>query len=273
VRNEYFRASRACPRIAYLFVLRHVADADHIAATDDTVRCMLPEGKRHLGGGNRDTLCEYLAAQVHAIVCRPTNALECSTRENRQVLISKAMTTATPTVSALTWAHIQRLYDSDAAVHLRHCEADGLECPQEVFAQLFHAEANNADFAGLVRAVDWGRVRWGLTEFSGVALRQMLVDRRFQRAVDEARQRAEQFRIRDDRPAVVAHWQDAGTWIVPPVIAAGDVLGSSVGYELLVGCTRLGNLLGLLDREEIPEAQRHLLWVGRWMETNETSAT
>jgi hypothetical protein len=49
----------------------------------------------------------------------------------------------------------------------------------------------------------------------------------------------------------------------PPVMVAGEVLGSRVGYELLVGFTRLGNLLGLLDREEVPQSQRHLVWIGR----------
>jgi hypothetical protein len=43
----------------------------------------------------------------------------------------------------------------------------------------------------------------------------------------------------------------------------GPLLGTSVGYELLVGFTRLGNLLGLLDRKEVAEVQKHLVWVGR----------
>jgi hypothetical protein len=30
----------------------------------------------------------------------------------------------------------------------------------------------------------------------------------------------------------------------------------------LVGFTRLGNLLGLLDREEVPESRRHRVWLG-----------
>jgi len=33
---------------------------------------------------------------------------------------------------------------------------------------------------------------------------------------------------------------------------------SQVGYD-----TRLGNLLALLDREEVPEVQKHLIWVGQ----------
>jgi hypothetical protein len=169
-------------------------------------------------------------------------------------------------VGAFAWARIQRLYDVDPAVHWQSCEAEGLECPLEVFAQLFHEDASNADFAAIVRAVDWGRVRWELEELSGVALRQVRVDRGYQYALDEARDRAAMVGIVDDRIEVVEHWRDSHSWFAPPVMVAGDVLGSIVGYELLVGFTRLGNLLGLLDREEMPEVARHLVWVGRLIE-------
>jgi hypothetical protein len=170
-------------------------------------------------------------------------------------------------VGAFTWGRIQRLYDADAAVHWQRCAAEGLECPLEVFAQLFHEDANNSDFAAIVRAVDWGRLSWRLEEFSGITLRQVRVDRGYQYAVDEARDRATQFGIVDDRDQVVNHWRDVHTWFAPPVMVAGEVMGSLVGFELLVGYTRLGNLLGLLDREDIPEVALHLVWVGRGMES------
>jgi hypothetical protein len=41
------------------------------------------------------------------------------------------------------------------------------------------------------------------------------------------------------------------------------VAETSQRYECLVGFTRLGNLLGLLDRGEVKETARHLAWVGR----------
>jgi hypothetical protein len=41
-------------------------------------------------------------------------------------------------VGAFSWARIQRLYDVDAVVHWQRCESEGLQCPQEVFMQLFH---------------------------------------------------------------------------------------------------------------------------------------
>jgi hypothetical protein len=181
-------------------------------------------------------------------------------------------------VGAFSWARIQRLYDSHPIVHWRRCEAEGLQCPQEVFTQLFHVteEMRLTPTESAVRpggpslrdlkavtAVDWGRVRWELTEMSGVALRHMRVDREYQLALDEARDHAVCYGIVDEREEVEAHWRDAKSWLVTPVAVSGDLLGSGAPVELLVGFTRLGNLLGMLDREEVPEAQKHFVWVGR----------
>ena len=180
-------------------------------------------------------------------------------------------------VGAFSWARIQRLYDADAVVHWQRCEADGLQCPQEVFTQLFHAEENAPEMKGAdeipsgpnllsqdsLRGVDWGRVTWELTEMSGIALRHIRVDREFQHALDEARDQATQFGIVDEREEVVAHWKEAKSWVVPPVVVSGDLLGGGAGFQLLVGYTRLGNLLGMLDRQEVTEIQKHLVWVGR----------
>jgi hypothetical protein len=43
------------------------------------------------------------------------------------------------------------------------------------------------------------------------------------------------------------HWSQARTWIRAPII---------------VGFTRLGNLLGALDRQDLPESSRHRVWMG-----------
>jgi hypothetical protein len=182
-------------------------------------------------------------------------------------------------VGAFSWARIQRLYDAAVEVHWQRCEAEGLQCPQEVFTQLFHeAEemhsmpAESADVRpgapsmlnlGSLRSIDWGRISWELQELSGVALRHVRVDRRYQLALDEARDRATQFGIVDERQEVVDHWRDAKTWVVAPVIIDVVLLGGGSGYELLVGYTRLGNLLGMLDRQDVSETQKHLVWIGR----------
>jgi hypothetical protein len=166
-------------------------------------------------------------------------------------------------VGAFTWSRIQRLYDPDATLHWQRCESEGLQCPQEAFTQLFHEQANNDDFVLIVRSIDWGRVRWELQEISGMALRHVRVDREYQHALDEARDQATRFGIADERQEVVDHWRDAKSWIVPPVAVSCDLLGGGAGLELLIGYTRLGNLLGLLDREEVAETKKHLVWAGR----------
>ena len=69
--------------------------------------------------------------------------------------------------------------------------------------------------------------------------------------------------FQDNRPHIIEHWRTAGTWLRSPILVAGEVMGSPMGSECLVGFTRLGNLLGLLDRQELSEAALHRVWLGR----------
>jgi hypothetical protein len=59
------------------------------------------------------------------------------------------------------------------------------------------------------------------------------------------------------------HWAEFHTWIRAPIVLAGDLRQSNLRYELIVGFTRLGNLLGALDRQDLPEHARHRVWIGR----------
>jgi hypothetical protein len=93
--------------------------------------------------------------------------------------------------------------------------------------------------------------------------RRRTVDREYQHALDEARDRAVSYGIVDDREEVVRHWQEAKSWLVAPVAMSAELLGGGGGFELLVAFTRFGNLVGMLDRMEVPEIHKHLVWVGR----------
>jgi hypothetical protein len=46
----------------------------------------------------------------------------------------------------------------------------------------------------------------------------------------------------------MTHWQQAKTWMRSPIILAGDLFQTALQYEIIVGFTRLGNILGALDR-------------------------
>jgi hypothetical protein len=161
------------------------------------------------------------------------------------------------------WAAIQTLYDGDCFRHRAFVTAAGLDVPLEVFAQLFHDHHGDTVFEPLVRTVDWARIEWRESSRGGASLRQVRVPRAYQHAVDEARALVVAEGLQDERPEVVAHWRKEGTWLAPPILVAGSAIGGRPGDELLVGFTRLGNLLGLLDRGELDGAAMHRIWFGR----------
>ena len=160
----------------------------------------------------------------------------------------------------LSWRDIDTLHVEDAFGHWQAAERLGLDCPLDVFEQLFHERG--VIIPSAAASIDWLRVRWSEERLSGAELRGVTVDRFFQRAVDEARAVTVEAGLYDDRPEVIAAWRQEHTWIVPPVLLRGEVTGATHRYALLAGNTRLGNLLGLMDRQEVGESQRHRVWLG-----------
>jgi hypothetical protein len=62
--------------------------------------------------------------------------------------------------SRLTWRAIQQGYSPDLTEHLAAAQARGLECPLDVFEQLFHDHHEDLELAEALRFVDWRTVRW-----------------------------------------------------------------------------------------------------------------
>ena len=163
----------------------------------------------------------------------------------------------------IRWSDVQGVYSADLQDHWARSQALGLNCPADVFEQLFHDQHDNVDRATVLRFVDWSAVAWEEGELSGVALRHAGVPRPYQYAIDEARAVTARDGFYDERAEVMAHWATAHTWIRSPIVLAGEVLQALVNYEVIVGFTRLGNLLGALDRQDLPEWARHRVRIGR----------
>ncbi len=163
----------------------------------------------------------------------------------------------------LTWTRIQSLYEPDSHRHARAAQLAGISCPPEVFTDLFHDRHDDPDLAWLLRGADFALVKWTLEERSGIALRQVFVDRPFLAAVDEAYRDIIDDNVIHERGDVVASWRETGTWIEPPILLSGAVLGTATRDYLLVGSTRLGCLLAFLDQQVITESARHRVWIGR----------
>ena len=162
----------------------------------------------------------------------------------------------------IRWASIQSLYDSDLEVHCARVRAVGLDVSSDLFKQLFHELHSDAVFATVVQSIDWSGVTWREKDLSGSAFVHVLVPREYAHAVDEAHDRTAKMGIQDQRPEVLDHWRVSSTWFRSPVIVSGWPTGAAATYTLLVGCTRVGNLLGLMERGEVSPRVRHRIWVG-----------
>jgi hypothetical protein len=166
---------------------------------------------------------------------------------------------------ALTWNAVQKLYSADPVEYLALAEGLGLQWPLDVFEQLFIDHHDDAEFADVVRFVDWSTIEWSEQRLSGAALRRVGVPRVYQLAVDEARARTIEHGFQDEREDVMTHWQEAKTWMQSPILMTGDLFETAVQYDLIVGFTRLGNILGALDRQDIPVSAQHTIWLGKRM--------
>jgi hypothetical protein len=127
---------------------------------------------------------------------------------------------------------------------------------------MVHDRHDDPDLEWLLRGIDFSQVTWEQDDRSGVVLRQMCVDRAFQEAVDEAYRDIVDNDVIHEREDVVASWREAGTWIEPPILLTGLVLGTAMRDYLLVGPTRPGCLLAFLDRGVVTESARHQVRVG-----------
>ncbi len=163
----------------------------------------------------------------------------------------------------LSWSAIQNIYSPDPVEYLALAEGLGLQWPLDVFEQLFIDHHGDAEFAELVRLIDWSTIEWSEKRLSGIVLRCVGVPSFYQLAVDEARTRTAEEGFHDEREAVMAHWQEAKTWMQSPIGLAGDLFQTALQYELIVGFTRLGNILGALDRQDLPETAQHMIWLGQ----------
>lgn len=140
---------------------------------------------------------------------------------------------------------------------------DGIELELDVFEQLFIDHHDDPEFAEMVRLIDWSVIEWSEKRLSGIALRRVGVPSFYQLAVDEARIRTAEEGLQDERQEVMTHWQEAKTWMQSPIVLTGDLFQTALQYELIVGFTRLGNILGALDRQDIPESAAHTIWWGK----------
>lgn len=163
----------------------------------------------------------------------------------------------------LNWQRIQAVFEPSTESHGKAAKLIGLSCPAPVFRALFHGAHGNAPIEALVSHVDWAGVEWNLETRTGGSFREVGIDRAFQSAVDEAYASVLAAGVTHERTDVIASWQEKGTWIEPPLLIEGELIGSAVRDLILLGHTRLGCLLALIDQGAVAESARHEIWLAR----------
>lgn len=162
----------------------------------------------------------------------------------------------------ISYAMLAALYSPELAAHRARAAELGFDVAPEVFEQLVYETHLDWPFALSVATVDWAGVRFREGWLSGEVLAQVTIAREFEHAVEAARlQRLANAAVEDG----VDEWAggpDPGSWRRPPVLVTGEVLDQRVSYALVVGHTRLGALLSMLERGEMEPARRHRVWIG-----------
>ena len=130
----------------------------------------------------------------------------------------------------MQWADIDARHDPDPVRHCAAVAAAGVDIPLDVFEQLFHEPDSDRRLGYLLREIDWSDVVWRESQLSGAALVEVLIPREYEHAVAEARETVLVDGLQDDRPEVVLHWRDHGSWFRSPVLVTGDVIGPAVAY-------------------------------------------
>ena len=125
----------------------------------------------------------------------------------------------------MQWADIDARHDPDPVRHCAAVAAAGVDIPLDVFEQLFHEPDSDRRLGYLLREIDWSDVVWRESQLSGAALVEVLIPREYEHAVAEARATVLVDGLQDDRPEVVQHWRDHGSWFRLPVLVTGDVIG------------------------------------------------
>lgn len=140
------------------------------------------------------------------------------------------------------------------------------DTPEEVARQAYSDHGRKDDFQSAYGCLDLSAIEWKQVECPAAEICSASVLPSFQQWFLNVGRRAERFEAEgwaciDVRRAVVSHWEKHETWVLPPVLILGDLMGST-GLQLIEGHTRVGILAGLVRREILSRDSGHVVWLG-----------
>jgi hypothetical protein len=141
------------------------------------------------------------------------------------------------------------------------------QLPTDVLQQIVIEHGANEEFQEQYGQLDLSAIEWRLVGVAASELTSASTYRHFSRWVDDVASRARRvshgyWNDIDTRTEVVEHWRLHHTWLRPPVVIEGRLLGKSASLHLMEGHTRLGILRGLLQQRVISPESVHQAWLG-----------
>jgi hypothetical protein len=141
------------------------------------------------------------------------------------------------------------------------------DTPTEVAKQFYSDHARKNEFQVQYGGMDLDRLRWHRVKQSAGELMAASVYPDYQRWLDAVRRRPASFGSQgweciDVRKDVQDHWAKHGTWLIPPVVLSGSLVGSSAALHIAEGHTRTGLLRGLIEHGLLPAQSMHSVWLG-----------
>ncbi len=139
--------------------------------------------------------------------------------------------------------------------------------PAAVAQQVYADHGRKAEFQAAYGHLDIARLNWKLLSYPASKLSAATVNPPFRAWFDVVGSRVRRFPIDgwncvDTRSYVLAHWQECGTWLTPPVLLSGHIVNSPSEFHLVEGHTRLGLLVGLLQHRVLSTDSVHKVWLG-----------
>lgn len=140
------------------------------------------------------------------------------------------------------------------------------DTPEEV--RNVYAEHGRKDqFQSQYGALDIAKLSWSLVDITAADVRTVSINPNFSNWVGAVADRVSDFAnlgwaCIDTRKDVVNYWTSNETWLFPPVLLDGRLLGKGGGLHLMEGHTRVGVLCGLVNHQIVKGSSMHKIWRG-----------
>jgi hypothetical protein len=133
--------------------------------------------------------------------------------------------------------------------------------------EVYSDHARKGDFQAQYAAIDIGETLWEQTLLPASEIIQCSIHNSFVNWTNNVAGWSTLFsesgwQCIDARPNVVDHWSKFQTWIDPPILLVGSLVGRPNGLHLMEGHTRVGTLRGLVLRGVLQPDSQHCIWRG-----------